>query len=323
MKEMNNVDSDLIMEAQNPQPRRHWNGNYVRVAAAAACVTLFVGGVGVASLNSNNGGDNPAASESTLETDDVKHENSSADTVYIIENGNSETEIIVSEKSSGLEEETKSDTVDRMIVVEGVVYTSTGEVIYGERSCIMNGTIISSVEQTDIPYEDNQSNFGEGYAYQKVDAHNIDVYIDGAWIRFNDEKTVIPSEWETQSEESETSQIAKVDSELASMQVANPDKLSSTGGEFVIFNNTGSEGYAGEDYFLNRKAEDGTWQPCEVTGVLAWNDIAWILNPGEQRIFSVDWKESYGNLEPGMYQLVKIVNVAEENLTLNADFTIE
>lgn len=71
-----------------------------------------------------------------------------------------------------------------MIKVNDEYYYSEGkESEFGARCGVTDGEITSTVEQTEIPNKNNQSNFGKGYGYQYVD-NTIEVNIDGKWIVF-------------------------------------------------------------------------------------------------------------------------------------------
>ncbi len=70
------------------------------------------------------------------------------------------------------------------IMVDGVLYESTGEAREVLRCGTLDGEITSSVDSTSLPTEDNQSNFGEGYGYQFWTDGEIDVVIDDKWIIF-------------------------------------------------------------------------------------------------------------------------------------------
>jgi hypothetical protein len=75
-----------------------------------------------------------------------------------------------------------------MVMVNGEIYLDTGkESDINGRCGVMDGEITSTVDGSEIPIEDNQSNFGEGYEYQFVDENNIDVYMNEKWIRFEKE----------------------------------------------------------------------------------------------------------------------------------------
>ncbi|MCD8069232.1 MAG: hypothetical protein LUE87_10170 [Lachnospiraceae bacterium] len=83
---------------------------------------------------------------------------------------------------SGAEE---TDSIDLMVMVNGILYCSTGqESTMTARYGMMDGEIASSVGSTEIPSNDNQSNFGTGYGYQYGLEGTIEVYMDGKWIVF-------------------------------------------------------------------------------------------------------------------------------------------
>ena len=47
-----------------------------------------------------------------------------------------------------------------------------------------DGSITSSVDQTELPKQDDQSNFGAGFEYDIINENRIDVYINDEWIIF-------------------------------------------------------------------------------------------------------------------------------------------
>lgn len=72
-----------------------------------------------------------------------------------------------------------------MVQVDGVIYYDTGtESTITGRCGTYDGEIESSVDNTQIPTEDNQSNFGTGYGYQFGRENTIEVLINGKWIVF-------------------------------------------------------------------------------------------------------------------------------------------
>ena len=77
-----------------------------------------------------------------------------------------------------------------MIQVNGVLYFDTGYNSSSERKCgTMDGEITSQVSGSQIPVEDDQSNFGTGYGYQYGSiAGTIDLYMNGNWRIFATEK---------------------------------------------------------------------------------------------------------------------------------------
>ena len=72
-----------------------------------------------------------------------------------------------------------------MVVVNGTLYYSTGrESDITARCGVMDGEIDKSVDSTAVPTEEGQSNFGTGYGYQWVSETEIDVCMEGKWMRF-------------------------------------------------------------------------------------------------------------------------------------------
>ncbi len=73
----------------------------------------------------------------------------------------------------------------RMVMVDGKLYYDTGSDSDITARCgVMDGQITSTVESGVTPTENDQSNFGIDYGYQFVDENNIDVVIEGHWVRF-------------------------------------------------------------------------------------------------------------------------------------------
>lgn len=75
-----------------------------------------------------------------------------------------------------------------MVMINGELYYDTGkESDITGRCGVLDGEITSEVDGTQIPAEDNQSNFGVGYGYQRIDENSLDIYINDTWIRFEKE----------------------------------------------------------------------------------------------------------------------------------------
>lgn len=70
-----------------------------------------------------------------------------------------------------------------MVQVDGLYYYSTGkEAVSGEG--LPEGEITSTVDGSQIPTEDDQSNFGEGFPYRYGEEGTIEVQMDGKWMVF-------------------------------------------------------------------------------------------------------------------------------------------
>ncbi len=91
-----------------------------------------------------------------------------------------------------------------MVMVDGVLYYDTGRESTMEGRCgMMDGEITSSVDASQIPTEDNQSNFGTGFYYQYGINNSIEVQLEGgSWYVFQKEGTeyVEPTENEETAE---------------------------------------------------------------------------------------------------------------------------
>lgn len=84
----------------------------------------------------------------------------------------------------------KSENYDRrsMVMIDDVLYLDTGNEIDSVREdCLFDGEITSKVDQSQIPTENNQSNFGTGYGYQYGTNGTIEIYIDEKWCIFEAE----------------------------------------------------------------------------------------------------------------------------------------
>ena len=72
-----------------------------------------------------------------------------------------------------------------MVRVNGKLYYDTGkESTISGRCGNMDGEITSTVDGTEIPMEDNQSNFGSGFGYQYGADDTIEIYMNDKWFVF-------------------------------------------------------------------------------------------------------------------------------------------
>ncbi|MBE5884229.1 MAG: hypothetical protein E7291_07415 [Lachnospiraceae bacterium] len=79
---------------------------------------------------------------------------------------------------------TAEAAIPRMVRIDGEIYYDTG-VISNELRCgVMDGEIISHVATHETPTEDEQSNFGDGFGYQRCGHGVIHINIDGEWCIF-------------------------------------------------------------------------------------------------------------------------------------------
>lgn len=72
-----------------------------------------------------------------------------------------------------------------MVMVDGKLYYDTGEESSIDGRCgVMDGEITSTVDSSEIPAKDNQSNFGAGFEYQYGANDTIEIFMNGKWIVF-------------------------------------------------------------------------------------------------------------------------------------------
>ena len=93
----------------------------------------------------------------------------------------SSTDSSNAEKSSKNKHETKKS---RMVMVDGRTYMDTGYVLSALKCGTVDGKIITSNDES--PEQNDESNFGTGYKYQKADIKYLYVNIDNKWQVFQD-----------------------------------------------------------------------------------------------------------------------------------------
>lgn len=83
-----------------------------------------------------------------------------------------------------------------MVMVNGEIYLDTGHESTVEARCgMMDGEITSTVDGTEKPTKDNESNFGTGYGYQFGSQEGlIEIYMNDKWWVFATEKVLASSE---------------------------------------------------------------------------------------------------------------------------------
>lgn len=89
------------------------------------------------------------------------------------------------ELPSGLEqEEIIWDTIP-MVMVNGKLYYDTGEESTVDGRCgTPDGEITSTVDGSEVPEEDNQSNFGTGFTYQYGSDDTLEIFMNDKWVIF-------------------------------------------------------------------------------------------------------------------------------------------
>ncbi len=81
--------------------------------------------------------------------------------------------------------EDKMNDLIPMVMVDGILYLDTGKESTAQERCgTMDGEITSTVDQTEKPTKDDQSNFGTGYGYQYASEGTIEIYMNEKWLVF-------------------------------------------------------------------------------------------------------------------------------------------
>lgn len=84
------------------------------------------------------------------------------------------------------------------------------------------------------------------------------------------------------------------------------EKYKATEGDVEIHNGRDKEIQFGEYYDI-QMLSDGQWYCIKLPEELAYNMVAYVVEPGETRIWQVDWEYAYGQLPAGEYRMVKDV----------------
>lgn len=72
-----------------------------------------------------------------------------------------------------------------MVMIDGKLYYDTGKESSIDGRCgMMDGEITSTVEGSETPTVDNQSNFGTGFGYQYGADNTIEIFMNEKWIVF-------------------------------------------------------------------------------------------------------------------------------------------
>jgi len=87
----------------------------------------------------------------------------------------------------------------------------------------------------------------------------------------------------------------------------NEDSITPDGAVFVITNESENAIEFGEQYTLQVLYDD-IWYDIVETNGHYWNDILYVIEPGETHTNKVDWSYVYGNLPEGVYRIVKAIN---------------
>ena len=82
------------------------------------------------------------------------------------------------------QEETQWDKIP-MVMVDGDLYYDTGKESTGpEDKETADGEITSTVDGSETPTENDQSNFGEGFAYRRIADGTLEIFMNEKWMVF-------------------------------------------------------------------------------------------------------------------------------------------
>lgn len=144
------------------------------------------------------------------------------------------TALVGCNNSTPAEEEVVGSDRRPMVMVDGVLYYDTDRESTAVREDgLLDGKITSEVARSQIPTENNQSNFGAGYGYQFGTEGTIDIYINGKWWVFEAEEIV---------EEAQTEPTSRPILDCQSLQAAcadsfiDPSQVTVLGGEWAYTN---------------------------------------------------------------------------------------
>jgi len=173
-----------------------------------------------------------------------------------------------------------------MVKIEGNLYLDTGKESDIDGRCgVMDGEITSTVEASEIPTQNNQSNFGKGYEYQYVDKNNIDIFMNEKWMRFAKEE-------DTYGIKLTANNITPTGLTLVCNQ---------SGG-----NSTGDL-QTGSMYWLEVQI-DNQWVSVETLPSeydIAWTEEAYIIPMNDNTEWEVNWEWLYGELPNDNYRIGK------------------
>lgn len=121
-------------------------------------------------------------------TDGTKVEATAYSPFFIIDTKGYKAKYGPCERLNSWANERRNETLyDRipMVMVDGKLYYDTGrESTLDGRCGTMDGEIKTTVDASQVPTEDNQSNFGSGYGYQYMTESTIEVYLNDKWMVF-------------------------------------------------------------------------------------------------------------------------------------------
>ncbi len=185
-----------------------------------------------------------------------------------------------------------------MIMVNGELYLDTGHESTAETRCgMMDGEITSTVDGTEKPTKDNESNFGTGYVYQYGSQEGtIEIYMNDKWWIFATEEARQQIQFPTSEETWGISLTAENITPTGAMI-----KCIQSGGEPTGELQTGSW------YILENWTQENGWKemPYVVQGEIGWTAEAWMIPMNNTCEWEITWEWLYGTIPEGKYRIGK------------------
>ncbi len=187
-----------------------------------------------------------------------------------------------------------------MVMIDGTLYLDTGSDSAADGRCgVMDGEITSTVEGSELPQEDDQSNFGVGYAYQYgAQEGTVELDLNGSWRIFATEEV------------RESMQFSEREENTDRLGLTLEAKNVTPSGMTIVFTQSGGnptgELQTGADYWVEVWNQD-QWEAIDVSKELVWTSEAYLIEQQGSTEFAVDWRNVYGALQSGKYRLGKTV----------------
>ena len=193
LREIEYIDDDLIEEAKDTTVMaKKVTGKWLPWGSLAAVFVLSViafivlktnGLLSIYQDTTESCVEESCVEENTQTTAEVTLQSAAVEDTASPEEGAEEKATDYVDKQFSTETVTESAEVDMpaLIMVDGVIYYDSAEINEEPRCGVMDGEITSICEE--IPSENDQSNFGTGFGYQKME-NRVEVLIDGEWHIF-------------------------------------------------------------------------------------------------------------------------------------------
>lgn len=233
-----------------------------------------------------------------------------------------------------------------MVMVNGELYLDTGHESSVEARCeMMDGEITSSVDGSEQPTENDQSNFGTGFGYQYGSQEGlIEIFMNDKWWVFATEKVLASSQMIIEPETTdeiityngkEYKKSELCNATLKWLELSKEEKMLSSyfPPEFVIIDEnwgitltaenitptgatikcTQSSGkptgelQTGSGYIVENWTQENGWKemPYVIDGEIGWTAEAWIIPKEDTVEWEVNWEWLYGELPTGKYRIGK------------------